>query len=88
MKPGPEKPRELKVDRLVVRQELIVSGTGMPWEKGHKAHQIPRVLYARSLGDGPGGLGVRSRLIKGEIDNPFDDRFHTPTNFRAYLARR
>ena len=26
--------------------------------------------------DGPGGLWVRSRLIKGEIDDPFDDRFH------------
>jgi hypothetical protein len=25
---------------------------------------------------GVGGLWVRSRLIKGEIDDPFDDRFH------------
>ncbi len=26
--------------------------------------------------DAVGGLWVRSRLIKGEIDDPFDDRFH------------
>lgn len=69
-------PRELDVDRLVVRRELIVSDTGQPWEKGYEAHQIPRGIYARSLFDGPGGLWVRSRLIKGEIDDPFDDRFH------------
>ncbi|MFO0840831.1 MAG: hypothetical protein U0797_00330 [Gemmataceae bacterium] len=72
----PERPRVLEVDRLVVRKELIVSDTGQPWEKGFEAHQIPRGLYARSLGDGPGGLWVRSRLIKGELDDPFDDRFH------------
>jgi hypothetical protein len=69
-------PKELEVDRLIVRKELIVSDTGAPWEKGFEAHQIPRGIYARSLGDGPGGLWVRSRLIKGEIDDPFDDRFH------------
>jgi len=69
-------PNELEVDRLIVRKELIVSDTGMPWEHGYEAHQIPRGLYARSLFDGPGGLWVRSRLIKGEIDDPFDDRFH------------
>jgi len=71
-----ESPRELEVDRLIVRKELIVSDTGAPWERGFEAHQIPRGIYARSLGDGPGGLWVRSRLIKGEIDDPFDDRFH------------
>src|SRR3954467_10969086 len=76
MNSGPEPVKELVVDRLVVRKELIVSDTGVPWEKGYEAHQIPRGLYARSLGDGPGGLWVRSRLIKGEIDDPFDDRFH------------
>ena len=76
MKSGPEPAKELEVDRLIVRKELIVSDTGMPWEKGYEAHQIPRGVYARSLGDGPGGLWVRSRLIKGEIDDPFDDRFH------------
>lgn len=76
MKFGLEPPKELDIDRLIVRKELIVSDTGMPWEKGFEAHQIPRGIYARSLGDGPGGLWVRSRLIKGEIDDPFDDRFH------------
>ncbi len=68
--------RVLEVDRLIVRQELIVSDTGEKWEQGYEAHQIPRGIYARSLWDGPGGLWVRSRLIKGEIDDPFDDRFH------------
>jgi hypothetical protein len=72
----PERPKVLEVDRLIVRKELIVSDTGQPWEKGFEAHQIPRGIYARSLWDGPGGLWVRSRLIKGEIDDPFDDRFH------------
>jgi len=76
MKFGPEPPKELDVDRLIVRKELIVSDTGVPWEHGLEAQQMPRGLYARSLGDGPGGLWVRSRPIKGEIDDPFDDRFH------------
>jgi hypothetical protein len=76
MKTEAQGPKELEVDRLIVRTELIVSDTGMPWEKGYEAHQIPRGIYARSLGNGPGGLWVRSRLIKGEIDDPFDDRFH------------
>jgi len=76
MQAAPEQPRELEVDRLIVRKELIVSDTGEPWEKGYETHQIARGIYARSLHDGPGGLWVRSRLIKGEIDDPFDDRFH------------
>src|SRR4051812_12977537 len=76
MREGPRPMRELEVDRLIVRRELIVSDTGAPWEQGFEARQIPRGIYARSLGDGPGGLWVRSRLIKGEIDDPFDDRFH------------
>jgi len=46
------------------------------WEEGFEAQQIPRGIYARSLWNGPGGLWVRSRLIKGELDDPFDDRFH------------
>lgn len=71
-----DRPKVLEVDRLIVRKELIVSDTGAAWEKGYEAHQIPRGIYARSLFDGPGGLWVRSRLIKGEIDDPFDDRFH------------
>lgn len=71
-----ERRSELEVDRLIVRKELIVSDTGKPWEDGFEDRQIARGIYARSLGDGPGGLWVRSRLIKGEIDDPFDDRFH------------
>src|SRR5258707_13089174 len=69
--------KELDVDRLIVRKELIVSDTGRPWEKGYEEHQIPRGIYAKSVSQGVvGGLWVRSRLIKGEIDDPFDDRFH------------
>src|SRR6478736_4391827 len=68
--------QQITVERLVVKKELIVSDTGAVWEKGYEQHQIPRGIYARSLWDGPGGLWVRSRLIKGEIDDPFDDRFH------------
>jgi hypothetical protein len=72
-----DQPKELTVDRLIVRKELIVSDTGEPWEKGFEAHQIPRGIYAKSVTEGAaGGLWVRSRLIKGEIDDPFDDRFH------------
>ncbi|HUQ70547.1 MAG TPA: hypothetical protein VM165_13535 [Planctomycetaceae bacterium] len=76
MQAAPERLKQLEVDRLIVRQELIVSDTGEKWEPGYEEHQIPRGIYARSLWDGPGGLWVRSRLIKGEIDDPFDDRFH------------
>lgn len=76
MKAEPERLKELEVDRLIVRDELIVSDTGKVWEEGYEEHQIPRGIYAKSLADGPGGLWVRSRLIKGEIDDPFDDRFH------------
>jgi len=68
--------KELDVERLIVRKELIVSDSGQAWEKGYEAQQIPRGIYARSVGDDVGGLWVRSRLIKGEIDDPFDDRFH------------
>lgn len=73
---APNHTEVLEVDRLIVRKELIVSDTGQPWEAGYESQQIPRGIYARSLVDGPGGLWVRSRLIKGEIDDPFDDRFH------------
>lgn len=76
MQGSSDKVKVLEVDRLIVRQELIVSDTGEKWEKGYEEHQIPRGIYARALHDGPGGLWVRSRLIKGEIDDPFDDRFH------------
>ena len=77
-----ESVRELTVDRLIVREELIVSDTGEPWEKGFEQHQIPRGAVIRSLAAGPegrpgvAGIWVRSRLIKSEIDDPFDDRFH------------
>lgn len=70
-------PKVLEVDRLIVREELIVSDTGEPWEEGFEKQQIPRGIYAKSVRPGEtGGLWVRSRLIKGEIDDPFDDRFH------------
>lgn len=68
--------REATFDRVIIKKELIVSDTSTPWEPGFEAQQIARGIYARSLFDGPGGLWVRSRLIKGEIDDPFDDRFH------------
>jgi hypothetical protein len=48
----PERQQVIDVDRLIVRKELIVSDTGDPWEKGYEAHQIPRGLYARPVGDG------------------------------------
>ena len=67
---------QIEVERLIVKKELIVSDTGQPWERGFETQQIPRGIYARSLRNGPGGLWVRSRLIKGEIDDTFDDRFH------------
>jgi hypothetical protein len=76
LKAAPEPVKELEVDRLIVRKELIVSDTGKPFEAGYEEQQIARGIYARSLFNGPGGLWVRSRLIKGEIDDPFDDRFH------------
>jgi hypothetical protein len=72
----PERQRTLEVDRLIVREELIVSDTGAPWEAGFEEENIPRGLVARPIGAGTAGLWVRSRLIKGEIDDPFDDRFH------------
>ncbi|HWP40684.1 MAG TPA: hypothetical protein VNL70_07135, partial [Tepidisphaeraceae bacterium] len=69
---------ELVVNRLIVRNELIVSDTGKPWEEGFEQHNIPRGLVARARGGnvGDAGLWVRGRLIKTEIDDPFDDRFH------------
>jgi hypothetical protein len=71
-----DRSRELDVDRLIVRKELIVSDTGNPWEQGFERQQIARGIYAKPADESPGGLWVRSRPIKGEIDDPFDDRFH------------
>ncbi|HOE97760.1 MAG TPA: hypothetical protein PK847_14400 [Candidatus Sumerlaeota bacterium] len=68
---------ELDVEKLIVRRELIVSDTGKPWEEGFERQEIPRGVYARSLGTGIAGVAVRGRLIKSEIDDPFDDRFHS-----------
>jgi len=78
-----EPAREIVVDRLVVRKELIVSDTGQPWEAGFEQHEIPRGIVAKSLqrgsngrDAGTAGLWVRGRLIKSDIDDPFDDRLH------------
>ena len=76
MQAVPKRPAIREVDRLIVKKELIVSDTGQPWEKGFEAQQFPRGIYARSLGEGPGGQWVHSRLIMGDIDDRFDDRFH------------
>jgi hypothetical protein len=42
MQAGPEPLKQLDVDRLIVRKELIVSDTGQPWEAGFESQQIPR----------------------------------------------
>jgi hypothetical protein len=52
-----EQPKELIMDRLIVHKELIVSDTGQPWEAGYEAQQIPRGIYAKSVGEGSGGSG-------------------------------
>src|SRR5262245_54128470 len=67
---------ELDVERLIVRKELIVSDTGASWEVGCEKQQIARGLYARPQNSGAGGLWVRGRRIKSELDDPFNDRFH------------
>ena len=41
MKAEPQRATELDVDRLVVRKELIVSDTGVPWEKGYERTRFP-----------------------------------------------
>ena len=65
MQIAPESPKELTVERLIVTRELIVSDTGTPWEKGFEAHEIPRGIYAKSLGQGTGGLWVWSGQALG-----------------------
>ena len=71
---------ELDVEKLIVRRELIVSDTGKPWEEGFERQEIPRGVYARSLGTGIAGVAVRGRLIKSEIDD------HLMTAFTASMA--
>jgi hypothetical protein len=81
--------QEIVVDRLVVRKELVVSDTGQPWEQGFEQQQIARGMVARSAtADDPrsGGVWVRSRLIKGELDDPFDDRFHALNRNRSHMG--
>jgi hypothetical protein len=73
----PSRMAELEVDRLIVRQELIVSDTGKPWEEGFEQQMIPRGIYARGGGHPKSGLWVRGRLIQSEVDDPFDVRFHS-----------
>jgi hypothetical protein len=73
----PSRVAELEVDRLVVRNELIVSDTGRPWEKGFEEQMVARGIYARAGGERLSGLWVRGRLIQSEVDDPFDARFQS-----------
>jgi hypothetical protein len=73
---SPASLKELVVDRLIVHKELIVSDTGRPWQDGFEQQQIAREFVARSPAMEVTGAWVRDRLIKTEIDDPFDDRFH------------
>lgn len=77
MQAFPQRVEQLEVDRLIVRQELVVSDTGQTWEQGFEEQMIPRGIYARGGGPGQSGLWVRGRLIQCEIDDPFDTRFHS-----------
>jgi hypothetical protein len=74
---APQQMDELEVNRLIVRDELIVSDTGQTWEQGFEEQMIPRGIYARGGGAGRSGLWVRGRLIQSEVDDPFDVRFHS-----------
>jgi hypothetical protein len=67
----------LEVERLIVRGELIVSDTGKPWEEGFEKEMVARGIYARGGEMGSAGLWVRGRLIKSEVDDPFDDRYQS-----------
>jgi hypothetical protein len=81
--------QEIVVDRLIVRKELIVSDTGQPWEQGLEQQQIPRGMFARSATDEDpraGGVWVRSRLIKAEVDDPFDDRFQALNRNGSFMG--
>ena len=65
MRSGPEPVKELVVDRLIVRKELIVSDTGVPWEKGYEAHQIPRGSTRGRSATGPGASGSAADSSRG-----------------------
>lgn len=67
----------LEVERLIVRGELIVSDTGKAWEEGYEKQMVARGIYARGGEMGQAGLWVRGRLIKSEVDDPFDDRYQS-----------
>lgn len=73
----PPKLDELEVNRLIVRDELVVSDTGQLWEAGYEEQMIPRGIVARSGELGHAGLWVRGRLIQSEVDDPFDVRFQS-----------
>ena len=73
----PQRVSQLEVDRLTVREELIVSDTGQPWEAGFEESMVARGLYARGGGPGQAGLWIRGRLIQSEVDDPFDVRFQS-----------
>ena len=64
----PSRIAELEVDRLIVRDELVVSDTGQPWEEGYSEQMVARGMYARGGGPGRSGLWVRGRLIQSEVD--------------------
>jgi hypothetical protein len=73
----PQQIDQLEVNRLIVREELVVSDTGQAWESGFEEQMIPRGIFARGGGPGRSGLWVRGRLIQSEVDDPFDARFHS-----------
>lgn len=80
---------ELVVDRLVVRKELVVSDTGKPWEAGFEQQQIPRGVVARSAttaDKSAAGIWVRGRLIKADINDPFDDRFQSLNSNGSHMG--
>ena len=83
----PQRLDQLEVDRLIVREQLVVSDTGHPWESGFEEQMIPRGVIARGGGAGCSGLWVRGRLIQSEVDDPFDTRFHSVnTNGKIHRA--
>ena len=69
MQAQPERTKEIDVDRLIVRKELIVSDTGVPWEKGYEDHQLPRGIYAPS-----GGARDRRPVGSQPVDQGRDRR--------------